>query len=460
MKKKTIALLLIIALLFTFQLSAVAVQETAAPLKGVAIGDSVTAFVGVTEKEGYVNQLSELLKQAGAANSFTNLGVSGLNSQTLIDQLKKADVLEKIKDADVITLNIGGNNLLGPFVKMILQILADNGITDITKIPQEKLLALASTKLTEAQIKTLDAGNTLLAKDFPVIIQIIKKAAPDAKIYVNTIYDPITKFLGIYEGAEQLITSANKIITETAQAGGCTVIDVYGAFKASTQAMTNFNLVTGSVDIHPNAAGHALIAQKIAPAVIADLEEAGGQERPFNDVPDGSWFEADVAYVFENGLMGGTGNKEFSPYVNTSRGMIVTILWRLEGEPKGAANSFTDVAAGKFYETAVGWATANRIVSGYGNGKFGPEDSITREQFAVILYNYCVFKGTDVTKQADLSGFPDVAKINNYAKTAMQWAVAAGLFKGNDDGTLNPGGNAQRCASAALLHRFCTTVAK
>lgn len=182
---------------------------------------------------------------------------------------------------------------------------------------------------------------------------------------------------------------------------------------------------------------------------------------PFNDIPSGSWYEDAVWYVYENGLMAGTSDTTFEPDTTTSRGMIVTVLYRLEGAPTvSGASGFTDVADGQYYADAVAWAAANNIVGGYGNGLFGPNDTITREQMAAILYRYAQYKGYDVTASADLSDYSDVAQVSSYALAALQWANAEGLVNGTSDTTLTPGGSATRAQVAVILMRFCENIAE
>jgi hypothetical protein len=183
-------------------------------------------------------------------------------------------------------------------------------------------------------------------------------------------------------------------------------------------------------------------------------------ENPFADVSENDWYYDAVRFVHENGLMVGTGDTTFSPRVNTSRGMLVTILYRLEELPKtSVVNPFDDVAAGKWYTNAVVWAAEQGIVNGYGNGQFGPEDAITREQMAVILMNYAKFKGYDVSMSADLSKYTDAGSISSWAKDAISWANANALIQG-DGAKLTPTGNAERCQVAAILQRFIENVAK
>ena len=176
---------------------------------------------------------------------------------------------------------------------------------------------------------------------------------------------------------------------------------------------------------------------------------------PFTDVSEKDWFYGDVMFVYENGLMLGTSKALFSPHGTATRGMMATILWRMEGSPapKGK-NSFTDVEAGKWYADAITWTAENGIFAGYGKDKFGPDDPITREQLAAIFYRYADYKGYDLTVKGNLDKFKDADKITDYAKTAMQWAVGSGLMKGKSGNLLDPQGTATRAEIAAMLHRF------
>ena len=184
-------------------------------------------------------------------------------------------------------------------------------------------------------------------------------------------------------------------------------------------------------------------------------ENPGTGVNPFTDVSEKDWFYGDVMFAYENGLMLGTSKTLFSPHGTTTRGMMATILWRMEGSPapKGK-NSFTDVESGKWYADAITWAAENGIFAGYGKDKFGPNDPITREQLAAIFYRYADYKGYDLTVKGNLDKFKDADKITDYAKTAMQWAVGSGLMKGKSGNLLDPQGTATRAEIAAMLHRF------
>lgn len=181
---------------------------------------------------------------------------------------------------------------------------------------------------------------------------------------------------------------------------------------------------------------------------------------PFRDVPASEWFYGAVQYVYGNGMMSGTEPDLFSPGVTTTRGMIVTILYRLEGRPAVTAAPFLDVPASQYYADAVAWASDHGIVSGYGDAIFGPDDTITREQMASILYRYAKYKGYDMSGSADISGYADAGKISPYAVAALQWANANGLVSGTTPATLEPGGSATRAQVASILMRFCKNIAE
>ena len=195
--------------------------------------------------------------------------------------------------------------------------------------------------------------------------------------------------------------------------------------------------------------------------VYAKWTEAPVSGQPFGDVKSADWFYNDVKYVYEKGMMAGTAADVFAPNATTTRAMIVTILYRLEGSPAVTGTSaFVDVPAGQWYTDAVNWAAANQIVKGTSATTFAPNDSITREQMAAILYRYAQYKGYDVTKKADLSGYSDNGQVSAYAKDALAWANAAKLINGVTNTTLAPQGNATRAQVSAILHRFCDGVVK
>ncbi|OUQ55884.1 hypothetical protein B5E56_13750 [Flavonifractor sp. An112] len=182
---------------------------------------------------------------------------------------------------------------------------------------------------------------------------------------------------------------------------------------------------------------------------------------PFTDVKAGDWFYEAVKYAYDNKLMDGTSSTTFAPLMTTNRAMIVTILWRLEGSPVvNYAMNFSDVESGVWYTEAVRWAAAEGIVKGYSDTVFAPDDTVTREQLATILYRYAGYKEYDVSAKGDLTTFADGSTVSTWAADGMTWAVGAQLITGKDGGKLDPTGTATRAEVATILMRFCENVAK
>ena len=185
---------------------------------------------------------------------------------------------------------------------------------------------------------------------------------------------------------------------------------------------------------------------------------------PFRDVTESDWFYDDVRFANQSGLFNGVEKDLFAPEESMTRGMLVTVLWRLDGEtaPK-TATTFTDVDANAYYADAVAWAAESGVVNGIGGGRFDPEGNVTREQIAAILFRYAAFKGVDTAARDDLTAFPDAEKTSAYAHDALSWAVAAELVKGTKEGStiyLDPQGSATRAQVAAILSRYAQNIVK
>ena len=180
----------------------------------------------------------------------------------------------------------------------------------------------------------------------------------------------------------------------------------------------------------------------------------------YTDVDTGAWYHEAIDFAIENDLMNGVGDNLFNPDGNLSRAMMVRILWNMEDQPTNVSGSYSDVVAGAWYEKAVLWATANNIVNGYPDGSFGPDNSITRQEMAAILYRYAQFKEYDMTAEDDLTRFPDGDETAEWAETFVRWAVAEGLLNGGDDGTLDPAGTATRAEVAQIFMNYCEKIAK
>lgn len=190
-----------------------------------------------------------------------------------------------------------------------------------------------------------------------------------------------------------------------------------------------------------------------------------GFENPFTDVSESDWFFNDVKFVYQNGLMNGTSATTFSPEGTTSRGMIVTILWRMAGSPdmedKIWGYPFADVDATAYYGTAVYWARLNGIAGGYDDATFGPNAPINREQMAVMMYRYAQYMGYDTTQGGmAIREYADYGQVSSYALEAMDWANATGIVTGTSESTLSPQGQATRAQAAAMFTRFCEQYAE
>ena len=181
----------------------------------------------------------------------------------------------------------------------------------------------------------------------------------------------------------------------------------------------------------------------------------------FTDFDHTEWYHQGIDFVINNNLMVGMDNNKFEPHTISSRAMALTVLYRLEGKPAvSIENPFVDVENGQWYTDAIVWAASKGIVNGYGDGRFGTNDDMTREQMAKIMYNYAKYKGYDISTRASLASFTDADKINPWAVEEMKWAVSVGLIKGISTTELAPQGNAERCQLATVLMRFCNLFVK
>lgn len=197
----------------------------------------------------------------------------------------------------------------------------------------------------------------------------------------------------------------------------------------------------------------------------ADQPCDGGKDcpsAPFTDVDTAKWYHLSVDYVLTHKMMNGVSSRAFAPNANLTRGMLVQILYNLEGKPKGTAANFSDVQADAWYAEAVGWAAANKVVTGYADSTFRPNAAVTREQAAAILYRYAKSKGIDVSvgENTNILSYVDVQQASEYAIPALQWAVGAGVLNGKNDSRLAPTGTATRAEIAAIMQRWCENIIK
>lgn len=204
-----------------------------------------------------------------------------------------------------------------------------------------------------------------------------------------------------------------------------------------------------------------LLVFGIAGSRLAAQAEDGSQEpeiwiNPYSDVRRGAWYYDAVRFVTDAGLMNGTATTRFSPDETTSRAMVVTILWRQAGSPSASREArFSDVELSEWYGDAVRWAASNGIVTGHEDGTFAPEDTITREQMAAILYRYAQAQGLPCNENGSLDGYTDAHLVSGYAQPALEWVCGSGVMQGTSATTLGPAASATRAQVAAMLMRFC-----
>ncbi|MBR4015807.1 MAG: S-layer homology domain-containing protein [Anaerotignum sp.] len=250
-----------------------------------------------------------------------------------------------------------------------------------------------------------------------------------------------------------LIKAIGKV-TENSKPAIETAREAYDKLTASQKAN-----VTNYKDLEAAEKALAALLQKDAEDIDEEKKENDAPtptgEKQFRDVKTTDWFYSAVQYVVSKGLMYGTDEAIFEPQTKLNRGMLTTILYRMEGSPKvNAVNPFTDVAAGKWYTDAIVWANANDVVSGYGDGMFGPTDDITREQMALMIMRYCAYKGMNTQARGSLETYTDKNKVSTWAETAVKWAIAEKLITGRTETTLEPRQTATRAEAASILMRF------
>ena len=281
-------------------------------------------------------------------------------------------------------------------------------------------------------------------------------------------------------GSEELpiviaATTNGKVTTSTTtpKAGEKVTVTITPDIGFAVDAVTATDAKGNTVPVTKNADGTYSFTQPDSAVTVKATFKAQSDDASckkdstcplsaFTDLTPTQWYHDGIHYCLENSLMNGVGNGKFNPNGTTSRAMIVTILYRMEKTPAVTeANPFDDVEGGKWYTDAVIWAAANKIVDGYGNGKFGPDDNITREQLAAILFRYAKFKSIDVSvgQDTNILSFEDIGSWSSWSVEALQWAVGAQIMNGKN-GKLVPKGDASRAEAATMIQRFCENTAK
>jgi hypothetical protein len=337
-------------------------------------------------------------------------------------------------------------------------------IYGITSIPGKYAFSIRNSKSGSIQKYSLEIfehlsnealiKNEILQEEDSYLLAL--KEAKDAILYSSFAY---ADFLALYFNGEELKLNDEYLCEE-----GSTRITIRAQTVREKTKPGNNTICAEFRTSEGKLQRSATIIEVEATAVLSATEVPLAVPTRYDDVAIKDWFYNDVEYVSESGLMIGTGPRIFSPRLAMSRAMLVTVLYRLEGEPANSADSsmesglrspvFSDITEGAWYYDAIVWAAENNIVEGYSSEIFGLKDPVTREQTVSILYRYAIMKELDVSAAADLAGYTDTDEISDWALDAMKWAVASGLINGRTATTTVPGGTSTRAEVTAIFQRY------
>ena len=370
---------------------------------------------------------------------FDRNSSGGSSTPTKTPSQQATDKIEAAKDGSTVEIKLStGSTKLD---KEVFEALAGRDVTLEISLPGGVSWTVNGQDIPEnAKLSDLDLGVTLDASTIPVSV-------------INTVTGAVdTIQLSLKHDGEFGFTMILSAPLGETNAGYWANLYYYNTRTRALEFQSASKIATDGTASFPFS--HASDY-----AIVIDTDSHEPVELPFTDVPEGAWYEDAAAYVYKHGLMAGTSATTFAPDVTTSRAMIATILWRMAGSPVvNYAMNYTDVAQGQWCSEAIRWATSEGVVTGYGNGLFGTNDPITREQLATMLWRYAQTEGYDVSigEDTNILSYTDVADLSEYAIPAMQWAVGAGIINGTGDGsTLTPQGQATRAQAAVMLQRFC-----
>ena len=414
-----------------------------APTNEIRKGGDVIFTIGLNAEDGYAN--------------FSKLVINGYDCLTgeLVDEetgYENCDSVTAIRNSDG-SYTVTIQNVRGKITTDIEahQLVINEGLEDYDIPDSLKNLGINSPEIIQTHLSTVITGS----------------------------YDGITYMdiaLMYWDGSQWVV------VTEMPE-GGVDVVVPYDTINKEATSNDTFTvahmLTTGEnagqvdiiEDVRKESDGLHFHVNSLSPFAIswtkyeAPVTPGGGGSAPtepeeptwpFTDVTEGDdWFYDAVAYVYENGIMAGTDETTFEPYMELDRAMAAQLFYNLEGKPAVTGDStFTDVTSGHWAVDAITWAAQNDIVAGIGGGLYDPDSNVTREQFAVMLYKYARFKGYDLTATGDLTQFPDAGSISSWAETALSWANGKGLINGHENGTIDPKGSTIRAQAASILAHF------
>lgn len=433
----------------------------------VALGDSTTSGYGLASAE---TEAFPALVAAERGYELVNLSSDeGVTSAAVLEQLTDPAVLAEVQRADVITLTVGGNDLLGALYAFLAeQYAAANPGAALT--PEQIIAALTADEPDLALVTALmgyvsefaaspQAAQALegFGANLAGIVAAVSATNPDAELVVITQYNPYERIANfatveLVDAVDAGVLALNAVIANGTPVGSYTVVDSYGALIVSEEnpynayftSVADFNL-----DFHLNSLGHRLVAS----AVCEALDRAASEPTPgtgFTDVAEDAWYHDVVQWVTAVGAMTGYGDGTFGPADPLSRAHLATVLWRMAGEPESSGELLPDCDADAFYAGAAAWALETGLFTGYEDGTFGPADNITREQVATVMWRAAGAPEVE----ADLSAYPDADDVSEFAQAAMNWAVASGVISGQGNGALDPQGVCARADFAMILMRM------
>ena len=439
------------------------IQEIADSLtvKYLALGDNITAGTALNEGE---SSFPEILAENNGW-VLTNMAVNGMTSESLLAQVSAGDLDQAIQSSKIITITVGGNDMMDLLYKLVVDSYNASNDPDITaddvipimnnsEDPRWMNLAFATLGVLNGdedngipafpEREEFKASIAAFSANMQSTMAYIRKLNPDATVIVPTQYNPYQKFTGLFEviassvnkGAEKL----NAAITSGANQNGYVAVDIFTTFKNSDENLCNATADPLNMDFHPNARGHEVIAARIQGII----------DNPFVDVPAGQFYFEPVLWAVENGITNGASATTFNPDGQCQRAQVVTFLWRAAGEPAptSAVNPFVDVKESDFYYEAVLWAVENDITNGLDPTHFGPLAICNRAQVVTFLYRA---NGNPAVATTECP-FTDV-EAGKWYEAPILWAVENGITNGMGDGTFGVDGICNRAHVVTFLYR-------
>ncbi len=451
MKKRRIVSL-VLALAMMLSLSAFGAEKQQVY---VAFGDSIASGYGLRDYDAATDTSNiDYVSMLTGDAQLIDYAVSGMESGQLLELVQQETVVADVQKADLITVSIGGNDLLHPLLQAVMPdvdvaalLLGDSAAAVTAKLGDMSVILPAIMSV----IGSVDAITQQVYANVSATLAAIKAANPDAAVVIQTVYNPYrgSQLLQGYDSMlDTVFEKLNTQINAAANENGAIVADVFAAFKPYGSAVLNSSKQELFYDPHPNYNGHVVIAETIEAALtdagiaLFDGVEALASDL-YSDVDAGSKYLEAVKTVSDLALMNGVGDGKFGPDENLNRAMVVTVLSRIAPVESAASAEFIDVEPGMWYEAAVNWGAATGVVTGYDDGTFRPTDPVTREQLAVLLYRY--FGSPETSGQLAAA---DADEAGSWAVDALVWVLEKGILELDASGDLDPKGYATRGETA------------